>query len=67
MLSFLRVDRIVMGLGLVGLGTIWMLGNLERLDVLRALRLFWPALLILWGVLELVVTFLRRSSEGVER
>ena len=67
MLSFLKVDRIVVGLGLIGLGVLWMLANMERLDLLRALRLFWPALLILWGVLELAVAFARGSSEGVGR
>jgi hypothetical protein len=67
MLSFLKVDRIVVGLGLIGLGVLWLLGNMERLDLLRALRLFWPALLIVWGALELAVAFARRSSEGVGR
>jgi hypothetical protein len=67
MLSSLKVDRIVVALGLIGLGVIWMLANMERLDALRALRLFWPALLIVWGVLELAVTFVRRASEGTGR
>ena len=62
MLSFLKVDRIVMALGLIGLGILMMLANLDRIDLLRALRIFWPALLILWGALELVVSFARRAS-----
>jgi hypothetical protein len=62
MLSFLKVDRIVVALGLIGLGVLTMLANLDRLDLLQALRIFWPALLILWGALELVVSFARRAS-----
>ncbi len=62
MLSFLKVDRVVTALGLIGLGVLVMLANLDRLDLLQALRIFWPALLILWGALELVVSFARRTS-----
>jgi hypothetical protein len=62
MLSFLKVDRIVVALGLIGLGVLTMLANLDRLDLLQALRVFWPSLLILWGALELIVSFARRAS-----
>jgi hypothetical protein len=62
MLSFLKVDRVVAGLGLVGLGVLWTLGNFERIDLLQALRFFFPALLVVWGVLELIVSFARRVS-----
>ena len=62
MLSFLKVDRVVAGLGLIGLGVLWTLGNFERIDLLQALRFFFPALLVVWGVLELVVSFSRRAS-----
>ena len=67
MLSSLKVERVVMGLGLVGLGILWTLANFERLDLLSALRRFWPMLLIVWGALELAVSFARRSSRGVTR
>jgi len=63
MLSFLRVERVVLGLGLIGLGGLWTLANFERVDLLRALRVFWPTLLIVWGVLELAVSFARRPSQ----
>lgn len=62
MLSSLKVERVVLGLGLMGLGTLWTLSNFDRLDLLVALRRFWPTLLIVWGALELAVTFARRSS-----
>jgi cell wall-active antibiotic response 4TMS protein YvqF len=59
MLSSLRVERVVLGLGLIGLGTLWTLSNFDRIDLLVALRRFWPMLLIAWGALELVVSFAR--------
>jgi hypothetical protein len=67
MLSSLKVERVVMGLGLMGLGILWTLSNFDRLDLLVALRRFWPMLLIVWGALELAVSLARRSSDGVSR
>jgi hypothetical protein len=64
MLSSLRVERIVLGVGLVGLGVIFTLANLERVDLLSTLRLAWPVLLVLWGTLEVIVSFARRESGG---
>ena len=48
------VEGVVVGAGLVGLGTAWTLANAGRLDLLLTLRTWWPSLLILWGVLELI-------------
>lgn len=62
MLSSLKVERVVMGLGLMGVGVLWTLANFDRVDLLQALRRFWPTLLIVWGVLELAVSFARRES-----
>jgi len=67
MLSSLKVERIVAGTGLVGLGVLFTLANLERIDLLSALRLAWPALLVLWGVLEVMVSLALRASSGAER
>jgi hypothetical protein len=64
MLSSLRGERIVLGVGLVGLGVIFTLANLERVDLLSTLRLAWPVLLVLWGTLEVIVSFARRESGG---
>jgi hypothetical protein len=64
MLSSLKVERVVVGAGLVGLGVLITLGNLERIDLLSALRLSWPSLLVLWGALEVIVSLSRRGSDG---
>jgi hypothetical protein len=67
MLSSLKVERIVLGVGLVGLGVLITLGNLERIDLLSALRWSWPTLLVLWGTLEVIVSLARRGSSGEGR
>jgi len=51
-----------MGLGLIGLGVLWTLANFDRVDLLAALRRFWPTLLIVWGALELAASLARRPS-----
>lgn len=55
-------ETITLGLGLIALGLAWTLANLGYFDLLQALRLLWPALLIVWGVLELRVTLLARRG-----
>jgi hypothetical protein len=57
-----RPERLALGLGLVGLGVLWTLANLGWLDLLPTLRRFWPALLIVWGVLELAASLQARSA-----
>lgn len=52
----LHVERLVVGFCLVGLGTLWTLANLGRVDLLDALHTWWPVSLVLWGVLELLAT-----------
>ena len=42
-----------MGVALVGVGALWTAANLGRLDLLATLRTYWPALLVIWGLLEL--------------
>ena len=61
-----RPEGIAFGLGLVGLGVLWTLSNLGRIDMLDTLRRWWPATLVVWGLLELVAV-LRRRSEGGAR
>ena len=47
-------EGLVVGLGLVGIGLAWTLGNLGMVDALHVVRTWWPALLVVWGVLELL-------------
>ena len=61
MAASFSIERIVIGFALLGLGVLWLLGNAGRLDLLSALRTWWPLLLVLWGGLELVAAFSRRG------
>jgi len=56
------VEKLVLGLGLVGLGVVWTLGNLGRLDVIETLHRWWPLLLVVWGALEVVLSVSRRHA-----
>jgi LiaF transmembrane domain len=59
------IERIVLGFALLALGVLWMLGNAGRLDLLATLRTWWPALLVLWGALELAqALFSRQARRG---
>jgi hypothetical protein len=55
-------EGVTLGVCLVALGVLWTLGNLGRVEMLPLLRTWWPLSLALWGVLELVDLFVRRSS-----
>ena len=55
-------EGLTFGVCLVALGVLWTLSNMGRLDLLSALRTWWPLALVLWGVLELVDLAVRRSS-----
>lgn len=55
-----RPEKLTLGIGLVALGIGALLANHGRLDLLAAVRHGWPLLLILWGVLELALTFSSR-------
>jgi hypothetical protein len=52
-----------LGVCLVAVGVLWTLSNMGRLELLPALRTWWPLSLVLWGVLELLDLGMRRSSE----
>lgn len=59
-----KSEGLVLGLLLVGLGLVWMAANLGRLDLLATLRTWWPASLVMWGVIELVSFAISRTTEG---
>jgi hypothetical protein len=58
----INVEKLVAGLGLVGVGTVWLLDNLGRVDGLETLHRWWALLLIVWGALELTVGLVRRGA-----
>jgi hypothetical protein len=55
------IESAILGLGLLGLGVLWLLANLDALALLPALRLLWPSLLVVWGALELASALGRRG------
>jgi hypothetical protein len=60
-------EGIVVGFGLIGLGLLWMLSNMGRLDLLSAVRTWWPLLLVVWGALELMNTRARKRGGEVTK
>ena len=48
-----KVEGIVIGFSLMGVGVLWTLSNLGQLDLLPTLRAAWPSVLVFWGALEL--------------
>jgi len=58
----LKPESLTVGVGLIALGVLWILANLGRLDLLSTLRTWWPAILIVWGALELYEAFVARSA-----
>ena len=53
-------EGVTVGIGLLALGLLASLANLGYLDLLRAVRQSWPLLLVVWGVLELLLTYSSR-------
>jgi hypothetical protein len=62
MAASFSIERIVIGFALLGLGVLWLLANANRVDLLSALRTWWPLLLVLWGGLELLTALSRREA-----
>lgn len=52
-----RPEPVVGGLALIALGVVWLAANMGTLDLLSTLRTWWPATLVLWGVLELYASY----------
>jgi LiaF transmembrane domain len=59
-----RSEGLVLGLLLVAVGLVWMAANLGKLDLLSTLRTWWPASLVVWGVVELVAFVVSRAGES---
>jgi hypothetical protein len=62
-----RPESFAAGLILLGLGVVWMLANMGRLDLLETLRIYWPLALVAWGAAELVAWFSRRGAAAGRR
>lgn len=58
----LEPESLAIGLCLVALGSLWMLSNLGRVEMLPVVRTWWPSVLILWGLLELLNSFASRMD-----
>jgi hypothetical protein len=48
-----KPETLVLGVALIALGVVWTLANVGALDLLVTLRRWWPATLVLWGILEI--------------
>jgi hypothetical protein len=57
-----KVESFVLGFCLLALGALWTLANFGTLDLLRTLRTYWPVSLIVWGVAEILNTFLAKET-----
>jgi hypothetical protein len=55
----------VVGLCLAGVGGLWILANFGKVDFLSAMRMWWPASFIVWGVLELVMALTGSPKENL--
>lgn len=55
-------EGLAVGICLVGLGVLWLLSNLGRLELLGTLRTWWPLSLVVWGGLELAAFYAGRLS-----
>ena len=62
-----RPEVLVLGLSLIAVGVAWLLGNSGRIDLLATLRAWWPLILVVWGVLELVAFALARNERRSSR
>ena len=57
-----RPEGVTVGVGFVALGVLTTFSNLGYLDLLKTVRQGWPLLLIVWGLLELLLTYSSRRT-----
>jgi cell wall-active antibiotic response 4TMS protein YvqF len=57
-----KPEALVLGLTLIGVGVVWMLANAGLVDLLATLHAWWPMILVVWGVLELVAVAVNRDA-----
>lgn len=66
MAGLVSVERVVLGLALLGLGVACLLANLGRIDLLTTLRTWWPVTLVVWGALELYQALAARRGRELQ-
>jgi hypothetical protein len=66
MAGLVSVEKVVLGLALLGLGVAWLLANMGRVDLLTTLRTWWPLTLVVWGALELYQALAARRGRGLQ-
>jgi hypothetical protein len=53
-----KPEAVMAGLALIALGVLWTAANLGSVDdMLGMLRRWWPATLVVWGLLELAAAY----------
>jgi hypothetical protein len=57
-------EGLTLGVCLVALGVAWTLSNMGRLELLPLVRTWWPASLVLWGLLEITDLLIRRRGRS---
>jgi hypothetical protein len=62
MAGLVKVEGVVLGLALLGLGIACLLANLGKVDLLTTLRTWWPLTLVVWGALELYQALAARGA-----
>jgi hypothetical protein len=55
-------EGLTAGVALIGLGLLWTLANLGRIDLLPTLRTYWPVTLVVWGLAELLALAAHRGD-----
>jgi hypothetical protein len=65
MAGSVRIEGIVLGLALLGLGIVCLLANMGRVDLLTTLRTWWPITLVVWGGLELYQALAARRGRDL--
>ncbi|MEW5865533.1 MAG: cell wall-active antibiotics response protein LiaF [Bacillota bacterium] len=65
----LRIQPVLLGLGVIALGIVWLLRNLGivEVDIGDLFATYWPVLLIVWGIDALVSAIISRAGEESRR
>ncbi|MCU0241481.1 MAG: DUF5668 domain-containing protein [Vicinamibacteria bacterium] len=59
-------EGLTLGVALIGVGILWTLSNLGKINLIDTLHTYWPILLIFWGLIELVDTLWSRREKAAD-